>query len=121
MMRLILLAFTLAFAGCATTHPLLPAATSVQLNPDVSTSACTFLGVVVGRESGAVTRQALRQSALNDLRNRAAAMHATMILRILVEISGDSAAPHAIATGAAYRCTQCQGPTRQSACMRASR
>jgi hypothetical protein len=103
MIRLASAAVSLALVACASSGPSVAARSVLDGDPAVVNRDCKLLGTVNGRSLlGGVADEAKVQNAMNDAREKAAAMGATHVVFVAANTSGMMNAGHASAR--AYRC-----------------
>jgi len=105
-MRRIVSSLLIALALCACASSTAPSATARSVrdgDPATLNRECKLLGTVSGRSLfGGGSDEAKVQNAMNDAREKAAAMGATHIIFMTTDTSGMLTAGHASAR--AYRC-----------------
>lgn len=104
-----LLAVALVLALGCTYSDLTAGGRTVVAAPNLKVQHCRHLGTVVGKGGGGgggwVTNQSLIRYAMNDVRNKAAAMGATHVVTGNPTLgSSEGTTTSATVTGTAYRC-----------------
>ena len=108
-----LAAITLSLVGCQST-PLNPQAQRVIISPNAPPKGCHYVGEVTGNQGnfftgGFTSNQNLEQGALNDIKNKAAALGANYVQTIsnragVTGAQGGQQQTNVVYTGNGYFC-----------------